>query len=172
MQIRRWNERKPNTELAAELAEVCEIHPFLSLILTSRGLDTPEQIFSFIVGQEEEIDPFAYADMDAAVERVQRAVDEKQRILVYGDYDTDGITATVLLYTYLKQAGADVLYRIPLREEGYGLHMENVEWAAEQEVQLIVTVDTGVTAVEEVARAAELGIDVVVTDHHQPADRR
>ena len=171
MQIRRWNERKPNTELAAELAEVCEIHPFLSLILTSRGLDTPEQIFSFIVGQEEEIDPFAYADMDAAVERVQRAVDEKQRILVYGDYDTDGITATVLLYTYLKQAGADVLYRIPLREEGYGLHMENVEWAAEQEVQLIVTVDTGVTAVEEVARAAELGIDVVVTDHHQPAER-
>lgn len=169
MQIRRWNEKKPNTELAAELAELCEIHPFLSLLLTARGWDTPEQVFAFLVGQEEEVDPFAYVDMERAVRRIQRAIDEKQRVLVYGDYDTDGITATVLLYTYLKQAGVDVLYRIPLRDEGYGLHAESIEWASEQEVQLIVTVDTGVTAVEEIALAAERGIDVVVTDHHQPA---
>jgi len=170
VQIRRWNEKKPNTELAAELAELCEIHPFLSLLLTSRGLETPEQIFSFLVGQEEEVDPFAYADMDAAVARIQRAIDEKQRVLIYGDYDTDGITATVLMYTYLQQAGVDVLYRIPLREEGYGLHAESIDWAAEQGVQLIVTVDTGVTAVEEIALATSQGIDVVVTDHHQPAE--
>ena len=170
MQIRRWNENKPNTELAAQLAEECEIHPFLSLMLTARGLDTPEQIFEFLVGQEEEIDPFSYIDMEAAVERIRRAVDGHQRVLVYGDYDTDGITATVLLYTYLKRLGADVLYRIPLREEGYGLHSETVDWAQEQGVQLIITVDTGVTAVQEIAQAAELGIDVVVTDHHQPAN--
>lgn len=170
MQIRRWNEKKPNTEMAAELAEACEIHPFLSLMLVAKGLDTPEQVFAFLVGQEEEIDPFAYADMEAAVARVQRAIDEHQRVLIYGDYDTDGITATVLLYTYLQRAGVDVLYRIPLREEGYGLHSETVEWAAEKGVQLIITVDTGVTAVQEVAQAASLGIDVVVTDHHQPAD--
>ena len=169
MQIRRWNEKKPNTELAAELAELCEIHPFLSLMLTARGWDTPEQVFAFLVGQEEEVDPFAYVDMEQAVERIQHAIDEKQRVLVYGDYDTDGITATVLLYTYLKQAGADVLYRIPLREEGYGLHTESIEWASEQGVQLIITVDTGVTAVDEIVLAAERGIDVVVTDHHQPA---
>lgn len=169
MQIRRWNENKPNTELAAELAEACEIHPFLSLMLVARGLDTPEQIFAFLVGQEEELDPFAYADMEMAVERVQYALDEHQRILVYGDYDTDGITATVLLYTYLKRAGADVLYRIPLREEGYGLHSETIDWALGQGVQLIITVDTGVTAVQEIAQAAAVGIDVVVTDHHQPA---
>ena len=169
MQIRRWNEKKVNTELAAELAEMCKINPFLSLIFTAKGLDTPEQIYAFMIGQEEEIDPYAYVDMEAAVDRVQLAIDEKQRILVYGDYDTDGITATVLLYTYLKQAGADVLYRIPSRDEGYGLHQENIDWAAEQGVRLIVTVDTGVTAVDEIARAVELGIDVVVTDHHQPA---
>lgn len=169
MQIRRWNEHKPNTELAAELAEACEIHPFLSLMLVSRGMETPEQVFTFLVGQEEEIDPFAYTDMEAAVERVQRAIDEHQRVLIYGDYDTDGITATVLLYTYLKRMGADVLYRIPLREEGYGLHSETIDWALEQGVQLIVTVDTGVTAVQEVAQASALGIDVVVTDHHQPS---
>ena len=169
MQIRRWNEKKPNTDLAAELAELCEIHPFLSLMLTARGWDTPEQIFAFLIGVEEEVDPFSYVDMERAVERIQQAIDEKQRVLVYGDYDTDGITATVLLYTYLKQAGVDVLYRIPLREEGYGLHSESIEWAAEQGVQLIVTVDTGVTAVNEIAFATERGIDVVVTDHHQPA---
>lgn len=170
VQIRRWNESKPNTELAAQLAEECEIHPFLSLMLTSRGLDTPDQIFSFLVGQDEEIDPFAYVDMEVAAERVQRAIDEGQRVLVYGDYDTDGITATVLLYTYLKGRGADVLYRIPLRDEGYGLHSETIHWAQEQGVQLIVTVDTGVTAVQEIAQAKALGIDVVVTDHHQPAN--
>lgn len=170
MQIRRWNERKPNTELAAELAELCEIHPFLSLLLTAKDLSTPEQIFDFLVGQEEEIDPFAYMDMEAAVERIQKAMDHAQRILVYGDYDPDGITATVLLYTYLKQMGADVLYRIPLRDEGYGLHKDTVEWAGEQGIQLIITVDTGVTAVEEIALAVQRGIDVVVTDHHQPAD--
>ena len=169
MQIRRWNEKKVNTELAAELAEVCKLNPFLSLMFTAKGLDSPEQIYAFMIGQEEEIDPFAYVDMDAAVDRIQLAIDDNQRILIYGDYDTDGITATVLLYTYLKQAGADVLYRIPLREEGYGLNQENIDWAAEQGVRLIVTVDTGVTAIDEIARATELGIDVVVTDHHQPA---
>lgn len=169
MQIRRWNEKKVNTELAAELAEACEIHPFLSLMLTSKGLDTPEQIFAFLVGNEEEIDPFSYVDMEEAVHRVQRAIDEKQRVLIYGDYDTDGITSTVLLYTYLKRMGVDVLYRIPLREEGYGLHSETIDWALEQGVQLIITVDTGVTALQEVAQANAVGIDVVVTDHHQPA---
>ena len=169
MQIRRWNENKVNTELAAELAEACEIHPFLSLMLTSRGMDTPEQIFDFLVGQEEEIDPFSYVDMETAVERVRRAIDEHQRVMIYGDYDTDGITATVLLYTYLKRLGADVLYRIPLRDEGYGLHSETIDWAVENGVQLIVTVDTGVTAVQEISQALQAGIDVVVTDHHQPA---
>ena len=169
VQMRHWNESKPNTALAAELAEACEIHPFLSLMLTSRGFDTPEQIFSFLIGQEEEIDPFSYVDMEAAVARVRQAMDAHQRVLIYGDYDTDGITSTVLLYTYLKRLGVDVLYRIPLREEGYGLHSETIDWAREKGVQLIITVDTGVTAVQEVAQAAAVGIDVVVTDHHQPA---
>ena len=169
MQIRRWNENKPNTALAAELAEACEIHPFLSLMLTSRGLETADEIFAFLIGNDEEIDPYSYMDMDVAAERVRHAIDEHERILVYGDYDTDGITSTVLLYTYLKRMGADVLYRIPLREEGYGLHGDTIDWAVEQGVQLIVTVDTGVTAVPEIAQAAATGIDVVVTDHHQPA---
>lgn len=169
MQIRRWNEKKVNTELAAELAEACEIHPFLSLVLAAQGLETPEQVFAFLVGTEEEIDPYSYVDMDKAVRRIKAAMNDHQRVLIYGDYDTDGITATILLYTYLKKSGVDVLYRIPLRDEGYGLHSETIDWAVEKGVQLIVTVDTGVTADAEVALANTAGIDVVVTDHHQPS---
>lgn len=171
MQIRRWNESKLDTSMAADLAEACEIHPFLSLLLTAYGYDTPEAVYSFLIGQEEEVDPFSFTDMEKAVERIRRAIDEKQRILVYGDYDVDGITATVLLYTYLQQQGADVLYRIPSREEGYGLHADSIEWAADHQVDLIITVDTGVAAIDEVCLANSSGIDVVVTDHHQPGDR-
>lgn len=168
MLVRRWNVAPLNTDLAAELSELCEISPFLSLLLTSRGLDTPEQIYAFLAGQEEEIDPFDFVDMHEAVARIREALEKKERILVYGDYDVDGITATALLYTYLRDQGADVLYRLPDREEGYGLHVEAVEWAAQQGVQLLITVDTGVTACEAVMVAAQHGIDVVVTDHHQP----
>ena len=170
MQIRRWIEQKPNTALAAELAEACEIHPFLALMLTAMGMDTPEQVFSYIVGYEEEVDPFSFADMEKAVDRIRYAIEHKQKVLVYGDYDVDGITSTALLYTYLRQKGVDALYRLPNREEGYGMHSESVLWAKEQCVDLIITVDTGIAAVDEVSLANENGIDVVVTDHHQPGD--
>ncbi|MBQ9860139.1 MAG: single-stranded-DNA-specific exonuclease RecJ [Clostridia bacterium] len=168
MQVKRWNIAALNTELAAELAEACEIHPFLSLLFTSRGIDTPEQVYEYLVGHEEEIDPFSFIDMELAVTRIRRAVLEKEKILVYGDYDADGVTATALLVSYLRSKGTDVIYRVPLREEGYGLHPQTIEWAAQQGVQLLITVDTGVTAVDEVALANAAGIDVVVTDHHQP----
>lgn len=171
MQIKRWNENKPDTSLAAELAEACEIHPFLSLMLTSRGLTTPEQIFEYIVGYEEEVDPFSFADMQDAVDNINEAINNHQKILVYGDYDVDGITSTVLLYDYFKKQGADVLYRIPTREEGYGVHEDTIQWAAEQGVRLIVTVDTGIAAIEEVRRAKDYGINFVITDHHQPGEQ-
>lgn len=170
MQIRRWDEAKPDTILAAELAEACEIHPFLSLMLTAQGLDTPEQIFQYITGYEDAVDPYSFADMEAAVERIRRAIDDGEKVLIYGDYDVDGMTATALLYSYLQKKGVDVLYRLPLRDEGYGIHPESVDWAAQQQVDLIVTVDTGIAAIEETAMANALGIDVVVTDHHQPGE--
>ena len=170
MQIRRWNESKPDTTLAAELAEACEIHPFLALMLTAQGLNTPEQIFEYITGYDEEVDPFSFADMDLAVERIQRAIDQKEKVLVYGDYDVDGMTSTALIYSYLLKKGVDVLFRLPLRDEGYGMHPESITWAAEQQVSLIITVDTGIAAIDEVVMASSLGIDVVVTDHHQPGE--
>ncbi len=170
MFLKRWNYIQPNTVLASELAETCEINPILALLLTTRGITTPEEVFSFLAGQEEEADPFAFADMDKAVERISRAIKAGEKMLVYGDYDVDGITSTVLLYTYLRRQGANVVYRVPTRDEGYGLHESDVLWAAEQGITLLITVDNGISLTPQVALANENGIDVVVTDHHQPPE--
>lgn len=116
-------------------------------------------------------DPMLMRDMDQAVRRIRQAVIQGERILVYGDYDCDGITATVMLYDYLENCGADVLYYIPDREtEGYGLSAAIVEKIGASGTKLIVTVDNGISSIEEVRRAKELGMDVVVTDHHKPGD--
>ena len=169
MSFKRWNIAPLDKEGAAALAEECEMHPFLALMLSIRGIDTMEAAADYLMGGELEDDPFAFADMDAAVERIQRALDNGERIAVYGDYDCDGVTSTALLYSYLVENGADALYYIPEREgEGYGMHPESVQALKEKGVQLIVTVDNGVSAAEEVKLAAELGMDVVVTDHHMP----
>ncbi len=168
MAIRKWIVPSLDTDAAALLAEECELNPFLALLLTTRGVKTPEDAMSFLLGHEAD-DPFMFADMDVAVERITRAIDDGEKIMVYGDYDVDGITATALLFSYLKEQGADVLYRLPTREgDGYGLHSTVIDEFAQQEISLIVTVDNGITAVEEVAYAAQKGMDVVVTDHHQP----
>lgn len=109
--------------------------------------------------------------MDKAAARITRAVDNMEKIAVYGDYDADGVTSTAMLYSYLETRGADVIFYIPQREgEGYGMNIGAVEYLKEQGVTLIVTVDNGISSVQEVARANELGIDVVVTDHHRPQE--
>ena len=170
MFLKRWNYIQPNTVLASELAETCEINPVLALLLTTRGITTPEEVLSFIAGQEEEADPFAFADMEKAVARISRALETGEKMLVYGDYDVDGITSTALLYTYLRRQGADVTYRVPTREQGYGLHEEDVLWAAQQGITLLITVDNGISLIPQITLANEKGIDVVVTDHHQPPE--
>lgn len=170
MSVKRWILPELDKEAAATLAEQCNIPPFLAVLLTARGFADPDEVLEFLSGQELTDDPFAFADMDAAVDRIQRAVDEGERILIFGDYDADGITATVLLYLYLTAQNARVEYYIPSRDEGYGLNKEVVAQKAAEGVQLIVTVDNGIAAVEEVELANSLGVDVVVTDHHQPQD--
>lgn len=173
MSFKRWVMAPLDKEGAAQLAEECGLHPFLALMLSIRGVTDAAEAEEFLLGGELMDDPFGFADMDAAVERIQRAIDSGERIAVFGDYDADGVTATALLYTYLSEKHADVLYRVPKREgegEGYGLRPETVDKLAEQGVRLIVTVDNGVSAHDAVAHATALGIDVVVTDHHQPQD--
>ncbi|MBP3381935.1 MAG: single-stranded-DNA-specific exonuclease RecJ, partial [Clostridia bacterium] len=170
MAIRKWIVPALDTEAAAVLAEECELNPFLALLLTTRGVKTPEDATAFLLGNDAD-DPFMFADMDAAVERISRAIDSGENIMVYGDYDVDGITATTLLFSYLQEQGANVQYRLPTREgDGYGLHNAVIDEFAAKDISLLVTVDNGITAVEEVAYAAQKGIDVVVTDHHQPQD--
>ncbi len=168
MAIRKWILPALDTDTAAFIAEECELNPFLALLLTTRGVKTPEDAMSFLLGNDVD-DPFSFADMDAAVERISHAIDNGEKIMVYGDYDVDGITATALLYSYLQEQGADVQYRLPTREgDGYGLHSTVIDEFASQEISLVITVDNGITAVDEVAYASEKGIDVVITDHHQP----
>lgn len=142
---------------------------FFRALLKARGLEDQSAAHAFLEGEGALHDPMLLPDMDKAAERVKKAVEGQEKILVYGDYDCDGITATVLLYDYLDNAGADVLYYIPEREaEGYGLNTAAVDRMREAGVKLIITVDNGVTAVEEIAYAAAQGIEVVVTDHHRP----
>lgn len=171
MAFKRWVTSPLDKDGAAALAEACGLHPFLALMLSQRGITDAAEAEAFLLGGDLQDDPFGFQDMDAAVERIQRAIDRGERIAVFGDYDADGVTATALLYTYLHEKNANVFYRVPKREgegEGYGLRTCTVDMLAEQGAQLIVTVDNGITAVEAVAHANELGIDVVVTDHHQP----
>lgn len=171
MSVKRWIVAQPDGDLAANLAEECEIHPFLALLLTTRGVTNLEEATDFLVNGEIGDDVFAFADMDAAVERIQRAIDNHERIAVFGDYDADGVTATALLYDFLAKREADVVYYIPQREgEGYGLHRDSVDKLKEMGAKLLVTVDNGIAALEEAAYAAELGMDVVITDHHQPQE--
>lgn len=169
MSFRRWCFAPLDKGAAAELASECELDGFLALLLSARGITDPEEAMQLLVGEDELCDPFAFADMDAAVERIQAAIDCGERIVVFGDYDADGVTATVLMVTYLREKGADVIYRIPRREEeGYGLHSTTVEELAATGATLLITVDNGISAVEEIALANRLGMDVVITDHHQP----
>ena len=141
----------------------------LAALLQARGVDSDEKICELINEPAEFDDPFMLIDMDKAVDRVISAIENLERIAVYGDYDADGITSTALLYTYLLSKEADVIYYIPSREgEGYGMNINAVEYLASLGVDLIITVDNGIASINEVEKAKELGIDVVITDHHRP----
>lgn len=170
MSVKRWVLPSLDKDAAAALAEACNIPPFLAVLLTARGMTGPDEVQTFLAGQELTDDPFAFADMDLAAARIQQALDNGERILIFGDYDADGITATVLLYRYLTAQNARVEYYIPRREEGYGLNRDVISRKAEEGISLIVTVDNGIAAIEEVELANSLGLEVVITDHHQPQD--
>lgn len=169
MILRKWEVRPLDKERAAAFAQTYGVPFFLAMLMNIRGLDDAAHLREFLGEGEPLSDPFLLKDMDKAAARITRAVDNMEKIAVYGDYDADGVTSTAMLYSYLETRGADVIFYIPQREgEGYGMNMGAVEYLKEQGVSLIVTVDNGISSVEEVARANELGIDVVVTDHHRP----
>ncbi|MBQ1453952.1 MAG: single-stranded-DNA-specific exonuclease RecJ [Ruminococcus sp.] len=139
------------------------------MLLQIRNITTFEEIDDFLNNDSRIASPFEIKDMDKACERVRSAIDNDEFICVYGDYDADGVTSTALLYSYLEAVGANVMYYIPSREtEGYGMNTAAIDVLHQKGVNLIVTVDNGVAAIEEIRHAKSLGIDTVVTDHHMP----
>ena len=168
MKYKQWN-RAASAPQARAAMEAAGVPPLAALTLCARGLDTPEKASAFLdAGRGQLLDPFLMKDMDRAAARVRRALAAGEHIAVYGDYDVDGITSTCLLTDFLRREGGTVIPYIPDRmEEGYGLNREAVAALRGQGVGLIVTVDCGITAVEEAACAASLGVELVITDHHE-----
>lgn len=176
MQMRKWTIGDPDRNAAQALSRQGGLSGICAEVLVSRGIDTIEKAVSFFNadgdedGGERLSDPFLVKDMREAADTILAAVDSGKSICVYGDYDCDGITATALLYSYIECIGGDVRYYINDRSEGYGLCADALRRLAEEGTELIVTVDNGISAVNEAALAKELGIELVITDHHQPGE--
>lgn len=169
----KWNYEAPTpTEAAAQaaLAREVGIHPALGKLLFDRGITTAQQARHFFRPQLTELhDPFTMNDMQVAVDRLNLAMGRKERIIVYGDYDVDGCTAVALVYKFLQQFYSNIDFYIPDRyEEGYGISKKGIDFAAQTGVGLIIVLDCGIKAVEEIAYAKSLGIDFIICDHHVP----
>ena len=166
-----WNVTEPKAEAVNALA-LGGYNPLLAMILASRGLENPQQAGACLSCDAPLLDPYLMTDMASAVERIKLALDRGERMAVFGDYDVDGVTATCLLTDFLRSNGADCLSYIPGRlEEGYGLNPIAIRYLHQQGVKLIITVDCGITAVDEALLCKELGIDLVITDHHECKDQ-
>ncbi len=167
--MKKWSIRKQDPETVKELAKECGISEFAARLLLNRGISSREEADSFF-NNDEISSPFEIADMDKAVEAINEAVDNGDKITVYGDYDCDGVTATVILYGYLEAIGAEADWYIPSREEGYGLNLSAIDRICESGTRLIVTVDNGISAVKEADYIRSKGMELVITDHHQVPD--
>lgn len=171
MSRKKWITAHIDKDLAAQVAENHSLDPFTALILVSRGITEYEDVEEFFDTDFSFCDPYLITDMEKAVERIEKAIENFEKICVFGDYDCDGVTSTALMYSYLTSRGADVTYYIPDRvTEGYGMNCEAIKKLGKQGVKLIVTVDNGISAIEEIEYAKTLGIETVVTDHHKAGD--
>lgn len=171
----KWNYQPPTEEqkrTADELAEKIGMSPILTKLLVERGITTESAAKRFFKPQLADlINPFLMKDMDIAVDRLNDAMGRKERILVYGDYDVDGCTAVALVYKFLLQFYSNIEYYIPDRyEEGYGVSHKGIDYAKQKGVRLVIILDCGIKAVEEIAYAKEQGIDFIICDHHVPDD--
>lgn len=171
----KWNYQPPTAEekeqrdkLAAEL----ELDPVISLLLVRRGLKTAAEVKKFFKPSLNDLeDPFLMPDMDKAVKRLNKALGEKEKILIYGDYDVDGTTAVSLVYKYLRAYMSNLDYYIPDRyDEGYGISTKGIDYAAEQGVTLIISLDCGIKAIDKIEYAKGKGIDFIICDHHLADD--
>jgi single-stranded-DNA-specific exonuclease len=165
-----WQHLPCNDEHAAALAAALGVHPVIARLLCLRGLADPSEAARFLNPSLDHLhDPFKLADMARAVERLERALAQRERVAIHGDYDVDGITSTVILRRALEMLGGDVVHFIPERlRDGYGLQTPAIERLHAEGVSLVVSVDCGIRSTEAALRARELGLDLIVTDHHEP----
>lgn len=169
MSVKRWVMPDSNREYVERIKQIPGVSELTALALAARGFTGGEDTLAFLNAEYPMSDPMIMTDMDKAVERIRRAVDDGESIAVYGDYDVDGLTATTLIYQYLTSVGAEVLCMLPSRDsEGYGLSNSAIDSLKQHGITLIITVDNGISAYDEIAYANSVGIDTVVTDHHLP----
>lgn len=171
----KWNFQKPTEEenrISKELADKLAISPVICQLLVKRGITTEEEANKFFKPSLNDLhDPFLMPDMDKAVKRLNKALGEREKILVYGDYDVDGTTAVSLVYKFLRPYTILLDYYIPDRyDEGYGISYKGIDYAANNDVKLIISLDCGIKAIEKIEYAKQKGIDFIICDHHMPDD--
>lgn len=169
--MKKWSESKLDKDLIRKLNTQYGLPVFTAMLLTIRNITEKEDIEIFFSHNIDLDDPLLIKDMDKAVNRIRQALDNNEKICIYGDYDCDGVTSTAIMYSYLDSCFADVMYYIPDRnDEGYGMNKTAVKKLSSEGVNLLITVDNGITAINEIEYAVSLGMDVIVTDHHKPLD--
>lgn len=171
MGMKKWQIADFDKALAKELADECDVDPIIALIASARGYTDPAALEEFLSDEPYFEDPRALCDIEKAARIINSEIENGGKIAVFGDYDCDGVTATALMFSYLSGRGADCVYYIPDRfEEGYGMNISAVKKLKSEGINLLITVDNGIACHNEIKLAKELGMSVVVTDHHLPAD--
>ena len=170
---KKWQISETDEVKVQEIIEKYNINELLATILVHRGITKKEDIQLFLEPTRNDFhNPYLMKDMEIAVERIIRAVEKKEKVIIYGDYDVDGITSTTVLKKFLKDVGLEVGYYIPNRlNEGYGLNKPAIEKIVNQGYNLMITVDCGISGIEEIDYANTLGLEVIVTDHHEPGEQ-
>ena len=153
-----------------ELTKEIQLDPVLTELLLKRGISSVEEARKFLYPKLDDLhDPFLLPDMEKAIRRIEQAIGNKERILIYGDYDVDGTTAVSLVYKFLRKITNNIDYYIPDRyDEGYGISVQGIDYAVETGVKLIISLDCGIKAIKKVAYAKEQGVDFIICDHHMP----
>jgi len=167
-----WKVKPHNPQLQVKLSNALRIHPIVAQLLINRGITDIQEASQFLNADLSRLhDPMLFKDMDKVLARINEAKAKKQKVLVFGDYDVDGVISSALMNQVLSEMGLDVLHHIPHRlSDGYGLNMAVADYVKEHAVDLLITVDCGITAIEEVKAISDVGVDVIIVDHHEPSE--
>lgn len=169
---KKWECYQSDEEKVEKISKEFNISKLVSTILVNKGLEKKEEIEKFLNPTRNDFyDPYLMPDMEIAVNRIIKAIEKKEKIIIYGDYDVDGITSITVLKKFLLERGANVSEYIPNRlDEGYGLNKEAIKKIADEKYTLMITVDCGISGIEEVDYANSLGLETIITDHHEQAE--